>query len=69
MTKTEIFRTALRLGVPVWDTWSCYEGGVHPCGYCDSCIIRANAYRECGLPPEASKQFVLHAALQQEKAQ
>jgi 7-cyano-7-deazaguanine synthase len=47
-TKTEIVREALRLGVPVATTWSCYQGGERPCGVCDSCRIRDAALREAG---------------------
>ena len=53
-SKTEIVRQALRLGVPIADTWSCYSGGEHPCGLCDSCRIRDAALIEAGRPDLAS---------------
>jgi 7-cyano-7-deazaguanine synthase len=61
-SKTEIVRQALRLGVPIADTWSCYGGGERPCGRCDSCRIRDAALVEAGradlasgaLPPPSS---------------
>ena len=49
-TKTRIVEEALRLGVPISDTWSCYSGGDAPCGICDSCRIRDAALREAGRP-------------------
>jgi 7-cyano-7-deazaguanine synthase len=54
-SKTQIVREALRLGVPVQDTWSCYSGGEHPCGVCDSCRIRDAALIEAGRPDLASR--------------
>ena len=49
-SKTRIVEEALRLGVPISETWSCYSGGSRPCGLCDSCRIRDSALREAGRP-------------------
>ncbi len=46
--KTKIFREALRLKIPIEKTWSCYQGEDKPCGECDSCRIRDNAFKEIG---------------------
>lgn len=50
MTKVDIVRAALDLGVPIQETWSCYQGGEEPCGVCDSCLIRDKALAEAGYP-------------------
>ena len=49
-SKTRIVQEALRLGVPIASTWSCYSGGEQPCGICDSCRIRDAALVEAGRP-------------------
>ncbi|WP_027481254.1 7-cyano-7-deazaguanine synthase QueC [Deinococcus pimensis] len=54
LSKTDIVRTALELGVPVLETWSCYQGGEEPCGVCDSCRIRDRALVEAGHPELAT---------------
>jgi len=41
--KTKIFKEALRLKIPIEQTWSCYKGETQPCGICDSCRIRDKA--------------------------
>ena len=46
--KTKIIKEALRLKVPIEKTWSCYQGGLKPCGECDSCRIRDKALQEIG---------------------
>ena len=48
MTKAQIIRVGLRLGVPYGKTWSCYLGKGRPCGRCDSCLLRAKGFREAG---------------------
>ena len=47
-SKTKIVQEALRLDVPIADTWSCYSGGDYPCGVCDSCRIRDAALQAAG---------------------
>ena len=54
-SKTQIVQEALRLGVPIAETWSCYSGGDQPCGVCDSCRIRDAALIEAGRPDLASR--------------
>ena len=48
MSKAEIVREAVRLGVPLELTWSCYAGGAKACGVCDSCRLRLKGFREAG---------------------
>lgn len=47
--KASVVRRGLDLRAPLELTWSCYAGGERPCGECDSCIIRYNAFAECGV--------------------
>lgn len=53
-TKLDIVHRALRLGVPINETWSCYKGGKEPCGLCDSCRIRDKALNDAKHPDLAT---------------
>ena len=48
LEKTDIINEALRLGIPVDKTWSCYSNEDIPCGVCDSCRIRNEALQKLG---------------------
>ncbi len=49
LSKKEIILLGRELGVPFGKTWSCYQGGITPCGQCDSCRLRAKGFREAGM--------------------
>ena len=53
-SKVDIVQRALRLGVPIELTWSCYQGESEPCGLCDSCRIRDRALIDAGRPDLAT---------------
>ena len=48
MTKTDILRIGLDLGVPYEHTWSCYRNEGRACGTCGSCHFRLEAFAEIG---------------------
>jgi 7-cyano-7-deazaguanine synthase len=51
LTKAEIIRKGLELGVDYSQTSSCYDPSPtgQPCGGCDSCVLRQKGFRENGL--------------------
>lgn len=49
LTKTEILRKGLDLGVPYEHTWSCYQNNGVACGVCDSCHFRRKAFEDLGI--------------------
>jgi len=54
-TKADEIRLGMELGVDFSLTWSCYRGGEKPCGTCDSCLLRAKAFKEAGYDDPALK--------------
>jgi 7-cyano-7-deazaguanine synthase len=53
-SKIDIVRQAIALGVPINETWSCYQGDIEPCGVCDSCRLRDEALINAGYPELAT---------------
>ncbi|MGQ9524140.1 MAG: 7-cyano-7-deazaguanine synthase QueC [Armatimonadota bacterium] len=49
LSKAEIIRLGMDLGLDYGLTWSCYAGGAKACGRCDSCLIRLAGFRKAGL--------------------
>ncbi len=51
MTKAEIIRIGVQLGVDYSLTHSCYDpdGEGRACGHCDSCLLRKRGFREAGV--------------------
>lgn len=48
MTKTDILRAGIELGVPYEHTWSCYRNEGKACGTCGSCHFRKEAFAAIG---------------------
>lgn len=52
MSKADIVREGLRLGVDFGDTVSCYQADAAglACGHCDACRLRAEGFAAAGVP-------------------
>lgn len=50
LSKAEIVRKGISLGLDFSLTWSCYRGKKKPCGKCPSCILRKRGFRKAGVP-------------------
>ena len=55
LTKADVVKMGLELGVPYELTWSCYEGGETPCGVCGTCRDRAAAFAANGIADPAQR--------------
>ncbi|KAA0013440.1 7-cyano-7-deazaguanine synthase QueC [Thermoplasmatales archaeon ex4484_30] len=49
LSKVEIVKKGVELGVPFEKTWSCYRESEKACGRCDSCRLRMKAFEEAGI--------------------
>lgn len=50
MSKSDIIREAVRLGVDIAETYSCYTGHLRPCGVCWTCHFTHEAFVKAGIP-------------------
>ena len=55
LSKADVVKKGLELGVPYELTWSCYAGDDKPCGKCGTCIDRQKAFAENGIADPALK--------------
>ncbi len=55
LTKADVVKKGLELGVPYELTWSCYAGSDKPCGKCGTCIDRQKAFAENGIADPSLK--------------
>jgi 7-cyano-7-deazaguanine synthase len=55
MTKSEIIRTGLQLGIDYGETVTCYDASDDglACGSCDACILRLKGFAENSIPDPA----------------
>jgi len=60
MTKADIIRKGLELGVDFSETTSCYDPSASgaPCKQCDSCLLRAKGFAELGLNDPLDTKFL-----------
>ncbi len=49
LTKAQIARRGVELGIDFTRTWSCYKGGEVHCGACGTCVERREAFQRAGL--------------------
>jgi len=49
LSKAQIVKKSLELGVPLQFTWSCYQSEDRACGVCDSCRLRLRGFELAGV--------------------
>ncbi len=59
LSKADIVKKALELGVKLEHTWSCYKNSGKACGLCDSCRLRLKGFKEAGIedPIDYDKKY------------
>lgn len=48
LQKSQIVQEAIKLGIPLHLTWSCYQSEEKACGVCDSCRLRLRGFERAG---------------------
>lgn len=72
LTKGEIIKLGVNLGVDYAQTWSCYAGKDLHCGRCGTCYERILAFKEAGIADPtryADPDFALKAEAEHERQQ
>jgi len=46
LSKANIVKKSIEMGVPMKLTWSCYKNSEKACGLCDSCRLRLNGFKQ-----------------------
>jgi len=59
LKKEDIVKIAIKYGVPLELTWSCYKNEDEACGVCDSCRLRLKGFKKAGLKDPISYSFRL----------
>lgn len=49
LDKVQIIKEALKMGIDLNNTWSCYRNTEYPCGVCPSCKRNIAAFKKAGL--------------------
>lgn len=63
LTKTQVIERGMEIGAPLHLTWSCYFGAPGaPCGRCDQCRWRSNAFRAASVDDPATRVAKAHSA-------
>ncbi|MGC8762692.1 MAG: 7-cyano-7-deazaguanine synthase QueC [Acidobacteriota bacterium] len=50
LSKADIVKAALEMGLPLDRSWSCYRRNDRACGTCDSCALRLRGFALAGIP-------------------
>jgi 7-cyano-7-deazaguanine synthase len=59
LSKAEIVKLGTKLGIDFSLTHSCYDPDAagHPCGQCDSCLLRRKGFEEAGIVDPIGARF------------
>jgi len=57
LSKADIVKKSLELGVKLEHTWSCYKNSNKACGVCDSCRLRLKGFKEAGVKDLIEYEF------------
>ena len=60
LSKKDIVKKSIELGVKLEHTWSCYKSEDKACGVCDSCRLRLKGFKEAGIKDliEYEKEYI-----------